>query len=343
MHATTPQTPSNPKTSSTTTAVLMGAAAAFLVGVLGASSLSVMADGDPTTDTVPEQIAYRGVLEINGEPVNATGENAVWLEFALYNSLEPEANPVYRQSMTVEVYGGNFTASIGPSGTGPGGVVQIQDVVRAADALYLGMTLLGDPDDPDDDVAMNNRQHILATPFAMWSNSATTFDVATDLTVGRDLQVAGDLNAQGGVTVLGELETRDVHIHGDIHAESPLRFNSSISIPDGNLNLTNGNVVLSNGSIVVPNSSGNPTFLRDFIIAEARSYVRTNCVVYFGNRDDCEHECGRGPEVYVGARANGTCAGGGGPERSCPGNWSAWSPRGTLNGDDTMYIRLVCD
>ncbi|MEL6180798.1 MAG: hypothetical protein AAFS10_17685, partial [Myxococcota bacterium] len=127
------------------------------MGAILATTFTVFADGDPTTDSVPRAIPYEGVLELNGQPIHAVGEDAIWVEFALYDGTESDT-PVYIQRIALDVYAGRFAAAIGPvDDTG----TPIEEVIRAADGLMLGMTLLGDDlDDPSDDVVMTNRQRI---------------------------------------------------------------------------------------------------------------------------------------------------------------------------------------
>lgn len=164
--------------------------------LIGALANHAHADGDPATDAVPRMIPYQGILEIDGMPVDATGADAIPIRFALYD--RPDGNePVYAQRIDVEVYRGRFTATIGPTDdTGR----PIERVVRAADGLTLGMTLLGDPDDPNDDIEMANRQRLMATPYALWTTSAANFTVAADLTVDGDLRMSGGtLDLGGGV------------------------------------------------------------------------------------------------------------------------------------------------
>ena len=164
---------------------------ALLVGLLLGAALttgwSVMADGNPATDTVPRLLPYQGVLEMNGEPVNATGDDAIAVRFSLYVGPDAET-PVYNQDARLEVFSGRFTTSMGPTGVDANGdPVAIADVIRGADDLHLGITLLGSEGDPSDDVVLTNRQRLTATPYAMWTTSAT------DLAVARNAIVNGDL------------------------------------------------------------------------------------------------------------------------------------------------------
>ncbi|MEO1271120.1 MAG: hypothetical protein AAFX99_23765 [Myxococcota bacterium] len=157
---------------------------AFAGAVLTAG-LDALADGDPTTDTVPRVISYQGQLELNGVAVNASGPSAIPIRFDLYNSREG-GNPVYTQELRLDVFQGRFTTALGPFGDEG---ASIADVVQAADALYLGMTLMNDVDNEQDDVTLANRQQLQTSPHALWSRYATNFDVASDLRVGGSLSV----------------------------------------------------------------------------------------------------------------------------------------------------------
>ena len=184
--------------------VVLGAL--MTVGLM-ALGLTALADGDPTTDTVPRVLPYQGTLEQNGQPIHAVGDNALAMRFSLYDGLEGE-EAVYIQDLSVEVFAGRFTANIGPEGTNAlGDTTSIIEVIQAADDLHLGMTLLGDVDDPEDDIALSNRQRIHASPYSMWTTSATSLDVATDLEVGGMVTTSGlqtgTLDIQGADLRLG--------------------------------------------------------------------------------------------------------------------------------------------
>ena len=164
------------------------------------------ADGDPATDQVPRMLPYQGRLEIDGRPIDATGADALHLLFSLYDGADAE-QPTYSQPIVVEVYAGRFTATIGPVGIGPDGAARpIDGVIAAADDLFLGITLLGDPNDPEDDVPLANRQRIYASPYAMWTTTATDLTVARNATVRGALAVSGQTTLDGGVRVRGPVE-----------------------------------------------------------------------------------------------------------------------------------------
>ena len=184
--------------------------AASFAGGAFATVLQAFADGDPSTDAVPRIVPYQGVLELNGQPVNAVGEQAVSIRFELFDGAEAEA-PVYSQSLAVEVYGGRFTAGIGP--TDDSGIA-IADVIAGADDLHLGMTLLNQLDNPEDDVTMANRQRILASPYAMWSTTATHFVVGNSLTVAGPTDLNGGVAVTGDASVSGDSTLNNVTVNG---------------------------------------------------------------------------------------------------------------------------------
>ena len=201
--------------------------AGILLGGALATGLSVYADGNPATDTVPRILPYQGVLELDGRPVHATGAEALAIEFALYDGADA-ATPVYTQATSVEVYSGRFTTSMGPTGVPPeGDPVALADVIQAADDLHLGLTLLGE-EGPDDDVSLANRQRIASTAYAMWTTSATDLSVARDLFVARNAHVRGELTVDAAVsaatvsatTVSGDTVTGDAVTGGTVTAET---------------------------------------------------------------------------------------------------------------------------
>ncbi|MEL6180292.1 MAG: hypothetical protein AAFS10_15125, partial [Myxococcota bacterium] len=188
--------------------LLVGMGAVF--GVLSTLAIAVLADGDPATDSVPRMFPYQGILESDGQPITATGDDAIAMQLALYYGEGAQEQPVYTQDVEVEVYAGRFTTTIGPTGhDAQGASVEIAEIIRGADTLYLGIVLLGD--ESEDDVPLSNRQRIHATPYAMWSTTATdltvanTLRVASNAVVGGDLAVGSDLTVDDDLTVEGEL------------------------------------------------------------------------------------------------------------------------------------------
>lgn len=285
-----------------------------LVVLLTLTAGAASADGDPRTDGVPRLLPYQGQLELDGRPVNATGESALHIGFLLFDGADAEAH-AYRQDLQIEVYGGRFTATIGPVGTDAAGTeVPIERIIANADDLYLGMILLGDPADPEDDIGLANRQRIHASPYAMWTTTATDLTVARDAVVGRNLAVTGDLTVQGAVNLsAGAIDTAEV-------ADNAIRP-SKIALGNGLRGLQNDTVGVDNG----------------FLDARIRSWVRSHCRVSIGHRDRCDG-CGT-PAGQVTVQANRTCVSG-----SCrSAGWGGVQFTGDVDGNDDLFVRFECD
>ena len=278
------------------------------------------ADGDPTTDNVPRMLPYQGMLELDGQPVNAVGANAINVMFALYDGPGAE-QPTYRQQLSIEVYSGRFTATIGPIGIGPDDQPKpIAQVISAADDLYLGMTLLGDLNDPADDIALSNRQRILATPFAMWTTSATDLNVARALVVGGNATVQGDLTVGGAVNLpAGAINTADL----------------------ADAAVTPGKVAIGGGL----RARGGDTLGVDdtYLDARIRAWVRDHCTVELGQRDRCFGNCTTPAEQHsVIVKADRTCVPA--ANNSCRNSgWGAFRVQGTMNTEDDLFIRFNCN
>ncbi len=303
----------------------ISAAFALLLALPG----SALADGDPATDSVPRILPYQGRLAVDGAPVDATGEDALHLLFALYDGPDGEA-PVYAQPLVVEVFAGRFTASIGPVGEGPDGAPRpIDEVIAAADDLYLGMTLLGDPDDPADDIPLANRQRIYATPYAMWSTTATNLSVAGQARIGGDLAVGGGVQVDGGLRVDGPVDLPAGSVGGGEIADGTLQLD------DFAANILGEGLTRSGDAIAVDQA-----WLDDRI----RSWVRSHCTAQLGWRDNCNN-CGSGPAKQVTVRADGVCTGASGSDTRCRdnNNWGGVNTDSDVDGNDVFYIRMVCN
>jgi hypothetical protein len=151
------------------------------VVLLLAVPVALQADQDPATDDVPRVLPYQGYLDQDGEPLSATGADAIHIRFSLYDGPEASETLVYQEDKTVEVFAGRFSVLLGPTGNGG---TEIATVVAGADELHLGITLLNDPGDPADDIPLGGRQLITPMPYALWSTKATNLEVASSLTVG---------------------------------------------------------------------------------------------------------------------------------------------------------------
>ncbi len=287
------------------------------------------ADGDPTTDDVPRMLPYQGRLEVDGAPVDAVGDAALHLLFALYDGPDAE-QPVYSQPLVVEVYAGRFTATIGPEGVGPDGeVVPVDAIIAAADDLHLGMTLLGDPNDPEDDIPLANRQRIYATPYAMWSTTATDLAVAGQARVGGDVSVGGGVQVDGGLRIDGPVDLPGGSIGGAEVADGSLRLD------DFDPAMLGEGLERRGASIAID---------EDWLQGRIRSWVRSNCHARLGWRDNCGN-CDNGPEKNVTVRADGTCTGASGSDTRCRANntWGGVNTDGDVDGNDVFYIRLICN
>ncbi|MEO1268261.1 MAG: hypothetical protein AAFX99_09190 [Myxococcota bacterium] len=236
--------------------------AGVLLGVALSVGLSVWADGNPATDSVPRHFPYQGVLELDGQPVNASGREAIAVRFALYDG-EDAAQPVYMQDAALEVYQGRFTTSLGPTGTNAAGMtIPVTEVIRNADHLFLGMTLLGDASIPDDDVELANRQELAVSPYAIWTTSATDLNVARDLLVQRNVQIQGDLSSNN-LNARNSVSGNNFNASGAISGNS---LNITGEVRSGSLNTGAANVSTLSATQQVtvggPLLLGNNTYMR---------------------------------------------------------------------------------
>ena len=218
-----------------------------LIGGVSFSVFTVMADLNPSTQGIPQVIPYQGVLELNGQPVNRMGDQAMWIEFQIYDTLD-STDYRYRQRIQVEVYQGRFTALIGPSGENFAGQgVYLTDLVGSSSLLYLGMVLLGeDLESPDDDIPMSNRQRLMSTPYAMWASGASQFTVQQDLTVGGTVN-ANQVQVNGQVTATGDLNSgANLNVQGNVNANGGLFVGGSGVISGSDFILGNNGVGKTN-------------------------------------------------------------------------------------------------
>ncbi|MEO1267483.1 MAG: hypothetical protein AAFX99_05250 [Myxococcota bacterium] len=202
-------------------------AAGLVLGTIATVSISAIADGDPTTDQVPRMFPYQGYMELDGVPLNT---EALDMTFALYDGAEA-VEPVYRQDLTVEVYAGRFTASIGPVGRGPNNEdVFIEQVIANADDLHLGITLLGSPEDPEDDIELSNRQRLHASPYAIWTTSATNLNVANNITIDGAAQIRDGLTVDGAAQIGDDLTVDEsVHVRNNLRVDGATNVDNLIA------------------------------------------------------------------------------------------------------------------
>ncbi len=200
---------------------------AGLVLVLGAA-WSAWADGLAFTDNVPRVLTYEGQLERDGAPVTATGTDALWMRFRVYDADAPEV-VIYEEDERVDVYGGRFSVQLGPTDR-TGNV--FDQMIGRADDLLLRIVLLGDPSVPGDDVALANAQRLTPTPYSLWAARATDFVVFNQLTALGNASVGGEFSASGRVTLAG-----NTSIGGTLSStgslltvEDPLRVNGGLTV-----------------------------------------------------------------------------------------------------------------
>ncbi|MEO1266934.1 MAG: hypothetical protein AAFX99_02485 [Myxococcota bacterium] len=231
-------------------ALLLGVG--VVLGALSTIALTAMADGDPTTDSVPRMLPYQGTLENNGQPVNAVGDQAIPLRFSLFDGPTSE-EAVYIQEIEVEVFAGRFTTTIGPSGVdGQGETVAIVDVIQAADDLHLGLTLLSDD---GEEIILSNRQRIMATPYALWTTAATNMNIANNLVVDGNTLLGGDMVANGNVTV-----GQEGQLHLLSEADASLESDGALVIGgERNITIDNNELIARNGTSPAVLTVGSPT------------------------------------------------------------------------------------
>jgi hypothetical protein len=133
--------------------------------------------------SVPKQIPYQGVLERDGQLVNAIGGDTVSFRVSLWDSATdgtrvwPEADQVVEyEEHSVNVYDGRFAFNIGSE-------VPYRHV--ADTGLYLDIQVMG-PDDTDF-VPLGGRQRFLSSPFAVAASRSDG-----DFLVDSNLNVIGN-------------------------------------------------------------------------------------------------------------------------------------------------------
>ena len=109
----------------------------------------------------PHLVPYQGALALDGQPVNGPTD----ITFALYTTLDPEAEPVWMEphvgEEAVEVFHGQFDVTLG-------GLEPITDEMLDAAALYVGMQV--------GDVPLANRQRLLPSLYALRANNGVPRD-----------------------------------------------------------------------------------------------------------------------------------------------------------------------
>jgi hypothetical protein len=196
-----------------------------LAGVLAiiagfSSGLGVLAgQGDERIPrgTVPMQIPYQGVLERNGQLVNAIGSDTVSFRVSLYDApaagqkVWPSDPSVYDEH-TVNVYNGRFSFSIGSDPQVP--YQHVADTPK-----WLEIQVKG-PDDPDF-VQLGGRQQFQSAPYAVAAERADT-----DFLVPGSLTVEGAASVQSALDVDGPITAPTLEVSGEATVDR-LTFSTS--------------------------------------------------------------------------------------------------------------------
>ncbi|MBM4372323.1 MAG: hypothetical protein FJ098_11755 [Deltaproteobacteria bacterium] len=173
-------------------------AIASLVGGLTALALMLglgaAADGLQSTDQVPRLLLYHSTLERDGQPVHATFE----MTFSLYDG-SGAAAAAWTETLPVTVYGGRFSAVLGNSSQASASA--LAEVVRKADDLYLGITILED----GAAIPLGNRQRFLPLPYTHWSWQGTDLVVNALDGAGTEGRLHLNPNTKGMTETGGEL------------------------------------------------------------------------------------------------------------------------------------------
>lgn len=170
----------------------------LLLGLLTGVALTTVwgVVAQPVPGSGKTQIPYQGVLQQDGVPVNASGDQALSITYKFFDGPGEGASEIYSQTLATEVFQGRFTVGIGPTDDQGRSV---SEMVRDFDDIYLGMVI--------GDVVMANRQKVLATPYSMATSSASDFAVTGDAQVGGDLDVGGSVAIGGDITQVGTITT----------------------------------------------------------------------------------------------------------------------------------------
>ena len=243
---------------------LGGALGGLALGLCLMLAVEAIADQDPTTDQVPRRVPYSGVLELDGEPITAEGEGALWMRFEILDGPEEGGALVLQQDARVSVHRGRFHVILGED-DGVDNVVQVGDLGEAivgADDLHLRIIMLGehDPGNPnnaanaEDDLLLSNAQRLLMSPYAFWATHATSFNVARDLLVGDAAVVGGALTVAGPGSFDNGRVTVGLIAPGAVSIAGAAQVGGEISSPESDVVINDG-LVVRDGLQVQPGST----------------------------------------------------------------------------------------
>ncbi len=133
-------------------------------------------DGDNADEPMwPHVIPYEGVLTIDGE--SFSGAQAI--EFNLYESNDPAAEPIWTETQNAHFLSGRFSVLLGQS-------VGIEEAIIEANHLYIGLAV---QNDDGAFVPLAGRQRIVPAPYALWARGGTNFQLG-DLHVNQSYDPA---------------------------------------------------------------------------------------------------------------------------------------------------------
>jgi len=170
-----------------------------------------------TADRVPSVLPYSGKLMFNGERVSATGENAPLLKFEVLDGAT-STNVAFTQTQRVNVFNGEFMVVLGRPGTNIDIAGAMNEVLTKADALRIQVTVLNDPDNPDDDVVLGNPQRLLMSPYARKITSNTSAFTETNAANLTNLNVANDLTVRETI-LAGTVTAADIEVSGGLNGD----------------------------------------------------------------------------------------------------------------------------
>ncbi len=165
------------------------ASVAVLATLLVVLGLSVRADNNPATSSVPAVLPYQGRLELNAGVVNGP----MAMRFSLYNAAAG-GTAIWTEShglgggTPVPVSAGLFTVLLGQT-------TALRTVIQDADGLYLGVEV----QDPTSMQVfeMTGRQQLFPAAWSLWTETANTFNAAGNIIGGGTLSVAGSATVSG--------------------------------------------------------------------------------------------------------------------------------------------------
>ncbi len=227
-------------------------------------SFRVLADSNPTTDSVPRLVPYQGTLEKDGAPFNGP----IQMVFRLFDGATA-ANPVWEEEQTVTVYAGRFSVLLGS--TTAQSASSLATALTAADDQYLGITLLTEAGD----TPLGNRQRFVPVPYALWTTAATSFRVNGKLSVyGPDIEFTShpDRGDGGRAVVHSTGDSLTLNFAGDFAGGTKVQGGTvtsagpALQVQSGSQTLkVDGNNLESNSTLFLNRNSGQTVTVGDWL------------------------------------------------------------------------------